>query len=596
MKNMMIWATLLVSTLSPLFGGDAPPTVEDARQFMADAEVRLLDVWMEAERAKWVQLNFITEDTGILAAKANERSIRLSVELAEGATRFDDLDLPPILARKLKLLKLAMVLPAPGDPAKAAELTGIVSDLEGAYGSGEVCDDAGQCQSLEDLEKVMGQSRNAADLLDAWEGWRTVSVPLKADWERYADLGNEGARHLGFADLGSLWRSKYDMEPDAFAAELDRLWNQVLPLYESLHCYVRGQLRTHYGEEVVGGSLIPAHLVGNMWSQSWINIYDLVAPPGEDAVDLTAILQKQDLDELEMVRYGERFFSSLGFEPLPDSFWEKSLFKKPADRDVVCHASAWDIDWVNDLRIKMCVEIDGDNFNTIHHELGHSYYQRAYNQLPLLFRDSANDGFHEAVGDTIALSVTPEYLKKLGFLDEVPGAEGDLPLLMRQAMDKVAFLPFGLLVDQWRWKVFSGEVGPELYNQAWWELRAKYQGIEAPRDRPADAFDAGAKYHVAANVPYSRYFLAHILQFQFHRSLCEMAAVEGPLHRCSIYGSKEAGKRLIAMLEMGLSQPWPEALAQLTGSEEMDATAIIDYFAPLKTWLDQQNQGAQCGW
>lgn len=596
MKNLIFLATLLVSAFVPLYGGDVPPTVEDARRFMEDAEVRLLDVWMEAERAKWVQLNFITEDTGILAAKANERSIRLSVELAEGATRFDDLDLPPVLARKMKLLKLAMVLPAPGDPAKAAELTGIVSDLEGAYGSGEVCDDAGHCQSLEDLEKVMSHSRNAADLLAAWEGWRTVSVPLKADWERYADLGNEGARHLGFADLGALWRSKYDMKPDAFAAELDRLWNQVLPLYESLHCYVRHKLRTHYGEEVVGGSMIPAHLVGNMWSQSWINIYDLVAPPGEDGVDLTAILQGQDLDELEMVRYGERFFSSLGFEPLPDSFWEKSLFKKPADRDVVCHASAWDIDWVDDLRIKMCVEIDGDNFNTIHHELGHSYYQRAYNQLPLLFRDSANDGFHEAVGDTIALSVTPEYLQKLGFLDEIPGAEGDLPLLMRQAMDKVAFLPFGLLVDQWRWKVFSGEVSPELYNQAWWDLRAKYQGIEAPRDRPLEAFDAGAKYHVAANVPYSRYFLAHILQFQFHRSLCELAEVEGPLHRCSIYGSKEAGKRLIAMLEMGLSQPWPEALAQLTGSGEMDATAIIDYFSPLKTWLDEQNQGAQCGW
>ena len=262
----------------------------------------------------------------------------------------------------------------------------------------------------------------------------------------------------------------------------------------------------------------------------------------------------------------------------------------------MCHASAWTIDEKDDLRIKMCIDVNAEDFKTIHHELGHNYYQRAYKNESYLYRTSANDGFHEAVGDTLSLSITPEYLEQLGLLDQVPDASGDLGLLMQQALDKIAFLPFGLMVDQWRWKVFAGEVGPEGYNDLWWALREQYQGVASPDERPADAFDPGAKYHVPRNTPYTRYFLAHILQFQFHRSLCEVAGNEGPIHRCSIYGSKQAGERLNAMLEMGRSKPWPEALEALTGSSQMDATAILDYFAPLQAWLDEQNAGRQCGW
>jgi peptidyl-dipeptidase A len=425
---------------------------------------------------------------------------------------------------------------------------------------------------------------------------------MRPEFARYVDLANQGARELGFADDGAMWRAKYDMPPDDFAKELDRLWEQVRPLYLSLHAYVRAKLREKYGADLVpADGPIPAHLLGNMWGQTWDNIYPLVAPPSADpGFDLTRILQTRKTDYKQMVHYGESFFTSLGFAPLPKTFWERSLFLKPRDRDVVCHASAWDVDAVNDVRLKMCIDITAEDFLTIHHELGHNFYQRAYDRQPFLFRDSANDGFHEAVGDTIALSVTPAYLVKIGLLDKAPDTSPDtskdIGLLLRKALEKVAFLPFGLVIDQWRWKVFSGEIPPEKYNQTWWELRRKYQGIAPPAGRSEADFDAGAKYHVAANVPYMRYFLADILQFQFHRALAQIAGCREPLNRCSIYDNKEAGRRLNAMLAMGESRPWPEALAALTGQRAMDATAIRDYFAPLQAWLDEQNKGKPVGW
>jgi peptidyl-dipeptidase A len=417
-------------------------------------------------------------------------------------------------------------------------------------------------------------------------------------YQRFVELSNEGARNLGFADTGAMWRSKYDMPPDDFTAELDRLWGQVRPIYEDLHCYVRRRLNETYGDDRVPlDGPIPAHLLGNMWAQSWANVYDLVAPPGEEsAFDLTAALEEKGVTARDMVRYGEGFFTSLGLPPLPETFWERSLFTQPEDRDVVCHASAWDLDNLDDIRIKMCIEVNAEDFSTIHHELGHNFYQRAYSTQPFLYRESANDGFHEGVGDTVALSVTPSYLVEVGLLDEEPDASADLGVLMRMALDKVAFLPFGLLVDQWRWQVFSGEIAPDGYNAGWWRLREKYQGVAAPVERSEDHFDPGAKFHVPANTPYTRYFLAHILQFQLHRSLCQVAGYEGPLHRCSIYGDEEAGRRLIELLEMGQSRPWPDALEAITGQRQMDATAILDYFAPLDEWLREQNEGQSCGW
>lgn len=582
------------------------PSVAEAKKFLDEADARLLALTNEAGRAAWVQSNFITDDTEALSALANERQIGAAVELAKAATRFDKVALPPDMARKMKLLKLSLTLAAPSNDEERTEVTRIASSLEGMYGKGKYCpagaaggaSDKTKCLDLQDITRIMANSRDEKELKDVWKGWRTVSPPMKTGYKRLVQLANKGARELGFADTGAMWRSKYDMPPDEFAKELDRLWEQVKPLYMSLHAYVRNKLREKYGDAVVPATgPIPAHLLGNPWAQSWENIYPLLAPKDADpGFDLTEILKGRKTDAIGMVKYGEGFFMSLGFAALPPTFWDRSLFVKPRDRDVVCHASAWDVDNVNDLRIKMCIDITGEDFSTIHHELGHNFYQRAYNTKPFLFRDSANDGFHEAVGDTIALSVTPEYLVKLGFLKTSPDQSKDMGLMLHKALEKVAFLPFGLLIDQWRWKVFSGEITPEQYNQSWWQLRQKYQGIAAPVDRTEADFDAGAKYHVAANVPYMRYFLADILQFQFHRALAKTAGCIEPLHRCSIYNSKEAGAKLNAMLSMGQSKPWPDALEALTGQRQMDASAIVDYFAPLKVWLDEQNKGKPVGW
>jgi peptidyl-dipeptidase A len=610
-----------------LSGGAAAPapaaaTAQEARDFIARVEPHLDALGIRVSRADWVQSNFITQDTEKIAADARLELLAATTKYALEARRFDGLKLPDDVARKLMLLKLSIELPGPSDPKEQAELTEISTGLEGAYGRGKYCpgqagaadgtgasggaaaDDAG-CLDINAITRVMAESRDAARLLEVWRGWHAISPPMRKPYQRFVELANKGAREMGQPDLGALWRSSYDMPPAAFAAETDRLWKQVEPLYKALHAHVRAALVKQYGASVVPAEgPIPAHLLGNLWAQSWNNIYPLVAPPGGDpGFDVTALLKAQNLDARGMVRYGERFFTSLGFDPLPPTFWDRSLFTKPADRDVVCHASAWDIDGLDDLRIKMCIEINDEDFSTIHHELGHNFYQRAYNKQPPMFRGGANGAFHEAIGDTIALSITPDYLRKVGLLPAGQattgageGGGGDLGLLMKMALDKVAFLPFGLLVDRWRWQVFSGEAPADAYNKAWWDLRLKYQGVTPAVQRSEADFDPGAKYHVPANVSYTRYFLAHILQFQLHRALCREAGYKGPLHLCSVYDNKKAGAKLEAMLEMGASRPWPEALYTVTGERQMDATAILDYFAPLKTWLDEQNRGRKVGW
>ncbi len=585
-----------------------PPAAEQAQQidsaaaieFINKAEADLASLNVEANRAEWIYSNFITDDTAALSAAMGEKVTSTSVRYATEAAKYAHVELDAVNARKLNSLRSSLVLPAPLDPAKNAELASIASELNGMYGKGKYCFADGRCLTQPELSNLMAESKDPAVLLEAWQGWREIAKPMRPLFEREVELANEGAKDLGYADLSELWRSQYDMKPDEFSAELDRLWTQIKPLYDALHCYVRGELNEQYGDEVAPNTgPIPAHLLGNMWAQQWGTIYNTVAPEDADpGYNVTELLAKNGYDEIKMVKQAEGFFTSLGFDALPDTFWSRSLFVQPQDRDVVCHASAWDLDNLDDIRIKMCIQKNAEDFTVIHHELGHNFYQRAYKNQPFIFKNSANDGFHEAIGDTIALSITPKYLQQIGLLDTVPDASKDIGLLLKQALDKIAFMPFGLMIDQWRWQVFNGTIKPEQYNQAWWDLREKYQGVKAPIARSEADFDPGAKYHVPGNVPYTRYFLAHVLQFQFHKALCDIAGDTGPVHRCSIYGNKAAGAKLNEMLEMGASQPWPEALNVVTGTKQMDAKAVLDYFAPLKVWLDEKNTEAnrQCGW
>lgn len=577
----------------------ASKVAEDGEAFVARINEELSELSADAEAASWVYENFITADTARIDARYQETLARFRSEALATSARYDIESLPSAAARALKLLRLDSPEPAPNDAAKRREVTELSAELAGQYGAGKYCPDEDRCYALGELEAVLAKSRDYDETLEAWVGWRRISPPMRKAYQRFVELTNEGAKELGFDNVGDLWKSGYDMPADDFDTEATRLWGQVEPLYEELHCYVRRKLGDHYGaDKVAQDQPIPAHLLGNMWAQQWSEIYDLVTPyPGVADVNVNSALQAQGWTAEKMVRTAEDFFVSLGLPELPETFYERSLFTKPADRDVVCHASAWPLEGGRDPRIKMCIEPTSEMLSTIYHELGHIYYYLAYPDQPVLFRQGAHDGFHEGIGDTIVLSLTPQFLQQLGLVDEL--AEGNQALIntqMRMALDKIAFLPFGKLIDEWRWRVFSGEIGPDEYNAGWWELREKYQGIASAVPRSEADFDPGAKYHVPNNTPYTRYFLAHIMQFQFQRALCDAAGFDGPLHECSIYGSKEAGAKLEAMLAAGASEPWQDTLFKLTGTREMDASAIQDYFLPLKVWLEQQNEGQACGW
>ena len=590
---------------SPVMAQQAPaaaPTAAQAEAFLANAEKALFDQSIISGRAAWVNATYITDDTDALASYFGAIDTKQRVDYALEAAKYAAAPgLSAETKRRLNLLQTALTLPAPTTAGAAEELNQLATKLQSAYGKGKGTL-KGQPINGSDIEEQMGINRNPAELKEMWVSWHdNVGAPMREDYAKLVGIANAGSKELGFADTGAMWRSKYDMPADDFAKLTDKIWAEVKPLYDELHCYTRAKLNEKYGDAVQPATgPIRADLLGNMWAQEWGNIYDIVAPAGAGDLgyDVTELLTAKNYDPVKMVKAGEGFYSSLGFAPLPQTFWERSQIVKPRDREVVCHASAWDLDNKNDIRIKMCTKVNGDDFVTIHHELGHNYYQRAYQIQKPLYLDGANDGFHEAIGDFIALSITPDYLVKIGLLDpaKVPGADKDLGLLLRQAMDKVAFLPFGLLIDKWRWGVFDGSIPQGQYEKGWNDLRLQYQGIVPPVPRDETKFDPGGKYHIPGNTPYTRYFLARVLQFQFYEAACRQAGWKGPLHRCSFYGNKQVGEKLNAMLEMGASKPWPDALQAFTGSREMSGKALVNYFAPLQKWLIEQNKGKSCGW
>ncbi|MDX2144206.1 MAG: M2 family metallopeptidase [Rhodospirillaceae bacterium] len=573
------------------------PTENDAGLFVIKVEKELTALSEEASRTNWVYATNITYDTEWLVAKISERSTKMAVDFAIEASRYDQVKVSENLRRKLNFIKQGITLPAPRNQGLISELAAVTTRLSSAYSTGKI-EFGGKTVPQNDTESLMQDLRDPAKLQEVWTKWHAVAKPMKADYARMVEIGNLGAKELGYADVGALWRSGYDMPPDDFTKEVDRLWGQVKPLYDELHCHARAVLNKQYGDGVVPlDQPIRADLLGNMWAQDWGALDDIMAPAGGGTgIDLTAILKTKGYTPEKIVKTGESFFTSLGFAPLPQTFWDRSQIVKPQGREVVCHASAWDLDDQDDIRIKMCTEVNATDFQTVHHELGHNFYQRAYKAQPRLFRGGANDGFHEAIGDMIALSITPEYLKQIGLIDQAPDASKDVGLLMQRAISGVAFLPFGLLVDKWRWQVFAGELTPATYNEGWWKLRTQYQGIRPPVARTADDFDPAAKFHIADGTPYMRYFLARILQYQFYKAACDQMGWKGPLHRCSFYGSKAVGEKFNAMLAMGSSKPWPDALEAFTGSQQMDGSAIVAYFEPLMVYLRAQNKSRKCGW
>ena len=602
MKNFLsLILIIIVTSCAP--SSEQTLSNQDLEEFLANVELENKKDGPVIYSASWISSNFITYDSQKVIADYGTKSSLKSLERSREAASFDGLDTSKENQRMLNILKSSFVMPPPLDEELASELSEITTSLEAMYGSGEYCFDGEECYDLEAFESIIDNSRDPKELLRAWEGWHEIGKPMKPMYMRMVDIGNQGSVDLGYEGLSDLWFSKYDMPAEDFLDDTDRVWSEVKPLYDALHCHVRAKLNEHYGDEVISKTgPLPVHMLGNMWGQSWSNIYDLVyeEKPDSKYIDVTKIINEKSLSEIEMVEYAEDFFISMGFKPLPKTFWERSLFVKPRDRSVVCHASAWNLDPANnDLRIKMCIEKNEEDFITIHHELGHIFYYQAYNHIPTVFQAGANDGFHEAFGDLLTLSITPDYLVDIGFISEDDAEEAKqdpIGLLMKQALDGVVIVPWALMLDKWRSGVFDGEIDESNLNSSWWSLREEYQGINTSYERSENYFDPGAKYHIPGNTPYTRYYLASIMQYQFHEALCNLINYDGYLHECSIYGNKEAGDRIITTMAMGQSLPWQDAFENLTGSRQLSGKSIMNYYAPLKEWLDEENKNRTCGW
>ena len=603
MKNFLsiIFIILIVTSCAP--GSEKSNTSEDLDKFLLEVEQEYKEEGPIINSASWISSNFITYDSQKVIADYGTRYTLKSLETSRRASDFNNVDTTSDKKRMLNILKSSFVMPPPFDSNLAKELSKITTSLEAMYGNGEYCYEDGSCFDLEAFEAIIDKSRNPEELLSAWKGWHEIGKPMKPMYMRMVEIGNQGSKDLGYKGLSDLWFSKYDMPAEDFLSETDRVWEEVKPLYDALHCHARAKLNDYYGDDIVSNSgPLPVHLLGNMWGQTWSNIYDIIYTEGSksNSVNVTRIIEEKSLNEIEMVEYAEDFFLSIGFEPLPDTFWERSLFVKPSDRSVVCHASAWNLDPANnDLRIKMCIQKNEEDFITIHHELGHIFYYQAYNHLPYLFQGGANDGFHEAFGDLLTLSITPDYLMNIDFIseDEATIAKEDpIGLLMKQALEGVVVIPWALMLDKWRSGVFNGEIDESNLNSSWWDLREQYQGISTSGERSEEYFDPGAKYHIPGNTPYTRYYLARIMQYQFHEALCKEMGFDGPLHECSIYGSKTAGEKIISTMALGESQPWQDTSENLTGSRQLSGKSILNYYAPLKDWLDDQNKQRTCGW
>jgi peptidyl-dipeptidase A len=598
----MILVCVLVAFLA--LGVHGQGSEEEAERWANVYNIQAELLWSESTEADWTYNTNLTDYNMEKSVEAATAAARFDKAMAFQASLYDWQNfVDPVLKRQFsKIVEIGAAILEEDDYVR---MTNLGNEMQRIYSTAEVCnkpgDTSGACYPLDpDLTDILNdQTSDWETLLWAWKGWRDVSGKLMPDmYKEFSDLLNKAAVINGYDDNGAYWRSWYEMED--FPQMCEDLWLELEPLYKELHAYVRRKLMEKFpmGEFPTEGH-IPAHLLGNMWAQSWDALEELVRPaPDSNGVDVTDEMVAQNYTALKMFELSDEFFKSLGLIAMPQSFWDKSMITKPPDRDVVCHASAWDFYNRVDFRIKQCTDINMDQLFTVHHEMGHIEYFLQYKDQPVRFRDGANPGFHEAIGDTLSLSVsTPEHLMEIGLLPNfVDDPDGDLNFLMSQALQKIAFIPFGYLIDQWRWDLFSGAITQAQYNSRWWEHRCRYQGVSPPVPRSSSDFDPGAKYHVPGNTPYIRYFIAHILQFQFHKSLCDAAGNTGPLHRCDIYKSVAAGDRLGAMLSLGSSVPWPDALEQISSTREMSVQPLLEYFRPLRIWLEEQNAGHPKGW
>ncbi|CAG9795376.1 unnamed protein product [Diatraea saccharalis] len=510
-----------------------------------------------------------------------------------------------------QLQMLSIIGPAALPPDQLDRYNRLINDMLAVYNTAEICayNEPFKCglHLQPELQFIMSHSRDWDELQHVWTEWRrNTGKRIRDLYEQLVDLTNQAARLNNFTDASAYWMFPYGTLN--LRQDIDEVWEQVKPLYELLHAYVRRRLRESYGPERISRSApIPAHILGDMWGQSWAGIVPVTLPyPGKTLVDVTPEMVQQGFTPLTIFQLAEEFFVSMNMSAMPPDFWALSVLDQPADRHIHCQPSAWDFCNKHDYRIKMCTHVDMKDLVTAHHEMAHIEYFLAYRNQPKVFRDGANPGFHEAIGEAVALSVaSPRHLQTLGLVQRsVDDTAHDINYLFTQAMDKLAFLPFALVMDKWRWDVFTGDIRKEQYNCHWWRLREQYQGIKPPVLRSELDFDPGSKYHIPANIPYIRYFVSTILQFQIYRALCEKTGqyIPGdpsrPLHKCDFYRNPEAGKILTRIMERGSSAPWSKILQETIGEWRLNGEALRDYFRPLENWLQSENlrTGEYLGW
>uniref|UniRef100_T1PCB8 Angiotensin-converting enzyme n=1 Tax=Musca domestica TaxID=7370 RepID=T1PCB8_MUSDO len=582
-----------------------------ATEYLANINKELAKHTNVETEASWAYASNITDENERKRNEISAENAKFMKEVAKDIQKFNWRSYGSAdVRRQFKILSKTGYSALPEEDY--AELLDVLSSMESNFAKVRVCDykNGEKCDlSLDpEVEEIITKSRDPEELKHYWvQFYDKAGTPTRKSFERYIELNTKSAKLNNFTDGAEVWLDEY--EDDTFEQQLEAIFEDIKPLYEQIHGYVRHRLNQFYGDEVVSKTgPLPMHLLGNMWAQQWSSIADIVSPfPNKPLVDVSDEMVAQGYTPLKMFEMGDGFFQSMGLKKLPQDFWDKSILEKPSDgRDLVCHASAWDFYLVDDVRIKQCTRVTQDQFFTVHHELGHIQYFLQYQHQPFVYRTGANPGFHEAVGDVLSLSVsTPKHLERVGLLKNyVSDEEARINQLFLTALDKIVFLPFAFTMDKYRWALFRGQVEKSDWNCAFWKLREEYSGIEPPVVRTEHDFDAPAKYHVSADVEYLRYLVSFIIQFQFYKSACITAGeyVPGnpayPLDNCDIYGSKEAGKLFENMLSLGASKPWPDALEAFNGERTMTGKAIAEYFEPLRVWLEAENlkNNVPIGW
>uniref|UniRef100_UPI0039BD93C6 Angiotensin-converting enzyme 2 n=1 Tax=Homo sapiens TaxID=9606 RepID=UPI0039BD93C6 len=590
----------------------AQSTIEEqAKTFLDKFNHEAEDLFYQSSLASWNYNTNITEEN---VQNMNNAGDKWSAFLKEQSTLAQMYPLQEIqnLTVKLQLQALQQNGSSVLSEDKSKRLNTILNTMSTIYSTGKVCnpDNPQECLLLEPgLNEIMANSLDYNERLWAWESWRSeVGKQLRPLYEEYVVLKNEMARANHYEDYGDYWRGDYevngvdgyDYSRGQLIEDVEHTFEEIKPLYEHLHAYVRAKLMNAYPSYISPIGCLPAHLLGDMWGRFWTNLYSLTVPFGQKPnIDVTDAMVDQAWDAQRIFKEAEKFFVSVGLPNMTQGFWENSMLTDPGNvQKAVCHPTAWDLG-KGDFRILMCTKVTMDDFLTAHHEMGHIQYDMAYAAQPFLLRNGANEGFHEAVGEIMSLSAaTPKHLKSIGLLspDFQEDNETEINFLLKQALTIVGTLPFTYMLEKWRWMVFKGEIPKDQWMKKWWEMKREIVGVVEPVPHDETYCDPASLFHVSNDYSFIRYYTRTLYQFQFQEALCQAAKHEGPLHKCDISNSTEAGQKLFNMLRLGKSEPWTLALENVVGAKNMNVRPLLNYFEPLFTWLKDQNKNSFVGW